>query len=790
MRSFRVFFLAVLVAALTAGNADASAPWSAWHTSRVVDIGDVPVFTVKGKPFFVYAAAFFYERTPRAEWRADLAAYKRLGINTIDLYLMWNWHEPSQGVSDFTGSTNDRRDLHALFAMLHDLGMKVIVRPGPVIRNEWRNGGYPAWLLDRPEYSMPQHDILEGRYPATATYQNAHADAAAAQWLSNATHMRESARWLETALREIEPWSQDVIAIALDDDQGAYIDNDTWPAPHWHKYMSRLRSTVQGVVGTRVPLFINTFQMKVTASAPVWAWGNWYQSDAEVIGDHDIAQLAFSTALLQTQAREPVMTSEFQAGWLQGADEIAPRKAAPQNTTIALHEMLQYGTHGVVNFPLADTLNPTGWEAPWTNWFYAWDAAFSLAGDETARGEAVDTFGDLLAQHGADIARMRPDADIAIAWLPSAYDPSAMSNDRIAKLAAATIDALQQCRALARTCRLVDLRFDGAADVARTKYLVLLDRGFLPPVEAKLRAIAHRTRIVATVAQAVAAGAPSSSGGVTDAALLVAPGAKLALFDAFNASLTPRVVAQTRLRVGGRSVTLPAFTLNGQSAADFWIDESGAHPIATATGPPISGAAVSTPWRAVPAHQSIAYRLDVYRDGEGAIVLDNGTVRAVIAPFAGARAFVFESVATKANAFTTIGALRDDVQNPPAPSDRDYIAPYTHPLAAGTFNRPYDCAIGATGAHATVKCTYEAPDLRDAPVRFQKTFTLEPDSSELEVTLRSSAPAVSLSAVATHCGVRMPAGDGVKADETARTGYKLERLSYPPDRDATIVFSP
>ena len=790
MHPFRVLLLAALAAALTAANANASSTWTSWHTSRVTNTGGIPVFAVDGKPFFVYAAAFFYERTPRSEWRADLAAYKRLGINTIDLYLMWNWHEPAQGVLDFTGTTNDRRDLHALFAIVHDLGLKVIVRPGPVIRNEWRNGGYPQWLLERPEYAMPQHDVLEGRYPATATYQNAHADAAAAEWLANATHMRESARWLGSVLREIEPWSSDVIAIALDDDQGAYIDNDTWPAPHWHDYMDRLRATVQRTVGARVPLFINTFQMKVTASAPVWAWGNWYQSDAETIGDHDIAQLAFSTALLQTQPHVPVMTSEFQAGWLQGADEIVPRKAAPQNTTIALHEMLQYGAHGVVNFPLADTLNPTGWEAPWTNWFYAWDAAFSLAGNETARGEAVDAFGALLAQHGGEIARMRPSTDIAIAWLPSAYDPSAMPNDRIAKLAAATIDALQQCRALARTCRLVDLRYDDVADLTRTKYLVLLGRGFLAAVEDKLRAIAHRTRIVSTVAEAVNAGAPSSSGGVTDAALLVDARGKHALFDAFNASTSARAVARTHVHVGARTVTLPPFTLPGQSAADFWIDETGVHRVAIATQPPIVGVTEATPWRNVPAHQAIAYALDVYRDGEGAIVLDNGTLRAIIAPYAGARAFVFESITSNANVFTTIGALRDDVQNPPLPSSRDYIAPYTHPLAVGTFNRLYDCAIAATGARALVACTYTAPDLGMTPVRFQKTFMLDPDSSELRVTLRSSAPATSLSAVAPQCSVRMPAGAGVKADEIERAGYKLERLSYPADRNETIVFSP
>ena len=65
--------------------------------------------------------------------------------------------------------------LRRVLALARELGFHLIVRPGPVIRNEWRNGGYPAWLLDGPDYDMPLHDVLEGRYPATATLQNAHA---------------------------------------------------------------------------------------------------------------------------------------------------------------------------------------------------------------------------------------------------------------------------------------------------------------------------------------------------------------------------------------------------------------------------------------------------------------------------------------------------------------------------------------------------------------------------------------------------------------------------------------
>ena len=148
-----VLALALAVFAPCAARAsDVPLQWSTWNTSAVANDRGYPVFTVDGKPFFVYGAAFFYERIPRSQWLPALQTYRIMGINTIDLYVIWNWHEPSDGVRDFTGKTNPRRDLLGLLQLTHQLGFKVILRPGPVIRNEWRNGGYPAWLLERPEY--------------------------------------------------------------------------------------------------------------------------------------------------------------------------------------------------------------------------------------------------------------------------------------------------------------------------------------------------------------------------------------------------------------------------------------------------------------------------------------------------------------------------------------------------------------------------------------------------------------------------------------------------------------
>ena len=700
---------------------------------------------------FTYGATFFYERIPRTQWAAALARYRRMGINTIDLYVMWNWHEVREGDFDFTGRTNPRRDLTGLLKLIDADGFKIILRPGPVIRNEWRNGGYPAWLLKRPEYRMPLRDVLEGRYPATATLQNAHSDAAAAEWLNNATHMRYATRWLQHAIGAALPWKRDIIAIALDDDQGAYIDNDTWPGPHFARYIRYLQSVVRAAAGPAIPLFINTYEMKVTASAPVWAWGNWYQSDAYRIGEHDRTQLEFATALLQTQNR-PVMISEFQAGWLQGADEPYPRAADPSNTTLALHTMLQMGAHGIVNFPVQDTLDPAGWEAPWTNAFYSWDAALTVQLTPQARYAPTQRFGNLIAKYGPALAQTRPAADAAIAYLTSAYDPAAISNAQVYRIAQATIDAQRECRRVRLTCALVDLRFESSALLDRYATLILPRSGvrvpFIPAVAAKLKAFKARGATIVPDARLARIAKPAA-GRIPDAVLLVSGNERFGFLDVVNYADTPlrthaALVAYGRfsahvpaLRVPPRDALLVALgapaRANSVSAPAVTSASSGAVRLALRPGSFIA----SPPFRAVPARRAIAYAQDVYRDGYPAIVLENRRVRLILSPCAGARAFVFQDKRTGANLFTTVGGLRDAWSQPLPASPRDYIAKYTHPIAAGTFNRCYSARTAHAGAQARASFAYTAPDAPPHVGNFSRTVAMSAGTAGFTVTLRS-----------------------------------------------------
>jgi hypothetical protein len=763
--------LIAIVLALAVFAAPTAARATHYGNSAITQRDGYPVFTIDGKPFFPYGAAFFYERLPRDMWRDSMSRLRELGINTLDLYVPWNWHELRDGDFDFNGRTNPRRDLDHLMRLAREFGFKIILRPGPVIRNEWRNGSYPDWLLRRPEYAMPLHDLLEGRYPPTATLQNAHSDDAAAQWMNNATHMRYAQRWLTRVLREFMPVADLVIAVQLDDDQGAYIDNQTWPAPHLQAYLQRLESIVHGVTGPAQLVFINTYDMKVTASSPAWAMGNWYQSAAYAIGDHDRTELEFATGLLQTQADAPLMYSEFQAGWLQQPGDSRPRPTDPANTVLAMGTLLGMGTHGIVNFPAQDTLNPAGMEAPFANASYAWDAALTLDGLRSARYAPTRRIGDLVQAYGTQLAGAHVLFDAGVAYLTSAFDEKSIDDGDVSGIATRTRQAQRACRAYSLSCGLVDLRF--ASDAALRRYPLLILP--MPPRAPHLKslnpsildALARYARDGGVIlALGRTPGRPLPGMTVVDAlnrqivdralreakherVIADAPGASFVsnpsanegFFILSNYDDKPRTYdALTIVPDGKHRITLRNLNVAARDLVVAPIALSGLT-LPTPTLSPTSAPPDTTPKKNLllpalapaPAGRAQAFAMDVYRDGNKAIVLQNSLVRVIIAPNAGARAFVFEDLAKGVNAFTTVGALRDDVKIEPPLSTADKIAKYTHQFPAGMFNRPYRAEIVGRGNTASARFSYDAPDVVPHGAHFERIITLAPDARSFTV---------------------------------------------------------
>ena len=99
-------------------------------------------FLVDGKPVWLASGAIHYFRIPAALWRDRLLKAKRAGLNCVETYIAWNFHEPHEGKWELTGD----HDVAAFVRLAGELGLYVILRPGPYICAEWDFGGLPAWL--------------------------------------------------------------------------------------------------------------------------------------------------------------------------------------------------------------------------------------------------------------------------------------------------------------------------------------------------------------------------------------------------------------------------------------------------------------------------------------------------------------------------------------------------------------------------------------------------------------------------------------------------------------------
>lgn len=116
-------------------------------------IGD-KTFLLNGKPFVIKAAELHYPRIPKEYWEHRIQTAKALGMNTVCLYVFWNYHEPQEGEFDFSG----QKDIAAFCRLAQKHDMYVIVRPGPYVCAEWEMGGLPWWLLKKKDIRLREQD--------------------------------------------------------------------------------------------------------------------------------------------------------------------------------------------------------------------------------------------------------------------------------------------------------------------------------------------------------------------------------------------------------------------------------------------------------------------------------------------------------------------------------------------------------------------------------------------------------------------------------------------------------
>ena len=88
---------------------------------------------------------------------------------------------------------------------------------------------------------------------------------------------------------------------------------------------------------------------------------------------------------------------------------------------------------------MQDTIYPHGWEAPWANWSYAWDAALTVDLHAVTALRADARIRRCSASLRRSARRTHVAADASIVWPPSLFSPGTLSTDDFARFADATI---------------------------------------------------------------------------------------------------------------------------------------------------------------------------------------------------------------------------------------------------------------------------------------------------------------------------------------------------------------
>lgn len=117
-------------------------------------------FLINGKRTFLVSAGMEYARVPHELWADRLLRLKRGGFNCVEIYTIWNFHEPREGQFEFSGD----QDLDLFLSMVKEMGMYAIVRVGPYYCAEWDQGGYPIWLRFKKGLKVREENAEFERY--------------------------------------------------------------------------------------------------------------------------------------------------------------------------------------------------------------------------------------------------------------------------------------------------------------------------------------------------------------------------------------------------------------------------------------------------------------------------------------------------------------------------------------------------------------------------------------------------------------------------------------------------
>ncbi|KFQ15251.1 Beta-galactosidase, partial [Leptosomus discolor] len=304
---------------------------------------DCDCFVKDGRPFRYISGSIHYSRVPRYYWKDRLLKMKMAGLDAIQTYVPWNYHEPQPGMYDFSGD----KDLEYFLQLANDTGLLVILRAGPYICAEWD--------MEKAE--------LGNIYTLCIT-----------------DYLAAVEKWMGVLLPKMRPHLYQkggpIIMVQVENEYGSYFACD-------YDYLRSLLKLFRQHLGDEVVLFTtdgaSQFHLRCGALQGLYA-----TVDFAPGGNVTAAFLAQRGS----EPAGPLVNSEFYTGWL---DHWGHRHSVVPAETIAktLSEILARGANvnlymfiGGTNFAYWNGANMPYMPQPTS---YDYDAPLSEAGDLTEK---------------------------------------------------------------------------------------------------------------------------------------------------------------------------------------------------------------------------------------------------------------------------------------------------------------------------------------------------------------------------------------------------------------------
>lgn len=108
---------------------------------------DMNRLTIGKDIYYPFSVEMHYFRVDKRYWSVCFERIKRAGFRIISTTIPWNLHQDRNKDIDFNGFQDPRKDLIVYLELAREFGFKVILRPGPWIAGQWKNGGIPDFVL-------------------------------------------------------------------------------------------------------------------------------------------------------------------------------------------------------------------------------------------------------------------------------------------------------------------------------------------------------------------------------------------------------------------------------------------------------------------------------------------------------------------------------------------------------------------------------------------------------------------------------------------------------------------